>query len=67
MQKVQIGEARAIAERVQADAVVVFAFKDGRFAAASYGATKAKCGVAGRWLDAVVAGMNAGTVPPPDL
>ncbi len=64
---IRISDAKKIASETGAEAVVVFAFSEGRFAAASYGATKEKCAAAGRWLDRIVDEMGAGKAPAPDL
>lgn len=66
MQKIQITEARKIAERIGAEAVVVFAFSGDQFAGTSYGVTKAQCAIIGKWLDQIVAMLAAGTLPAPE-
>jgi hypothetical protein len=55
----RITEAKAIAERIGADAVVVLAFddEDGLVAGASYGKTKALCATIGEWMDAIIDGL----------
>lgn len=63
----KISDAKAIAERIGADAVAVIAFKDGQVHAASYGATKVKCQHTGVWLDKIVDGMVDGKMPVPYL
>jgi hypothetical protein len=54
----RITEAKAIAQRIGADAVVVLAFKGDTVAGASYGQTKAMCHNAGRWMDWLIDGME---------
>ena len=63
----KIGDAKAIAQRIGADAVVVLAFKDGAIHAASYGATKEKCSATGAWLDMIVDRLGDGTLRSPLL
>lgn len=65
MQKIQITEARKIAERIGADQVVVIAFGDNHFAVTSYGTTKALCAEAGKWIDQIAADLNSGVMAPP--
>lgn len=60
-----IKEAKAIAERIGADAIVVLAFKDDQVAGASYGQTKAQCSAAGKWLDWLIDGMADQLLPRP--
>lgn len=62
---VHISEARKIAERLKADAVVVLAFQGDHFALASYGATKAKCREAARFVDDLANDISSGVIPPP--
>jgi hypothetical protein len=59
MKPPHVTEAKAIAERIGADAVVVLAFNDGSVAGASYGRTKAKCAATGKWMDALIDEMGA--------
>jgi uncharacterized protein YbjQ (UPF0145 family) len=62
---VHISEAKKIAERLKADAVVVLAFQGEHFALASYGATKAKCAATARFVDDLAADITRGLIPPP--
>lgn len=65
MKKPQITEAQRIAERIGADSVVILAFGEDMVAGASYGATKAKCAITGRWMDKLIDTMAAGKMSPP--
>ncbi len=65
MQKIQITEARKIAERIGADQVVVIAFGQDAFAVTSYGTTKLLCAEAGKWIDMLVADLESGKMPTP--
>jgi uncharacterized protein YbjQ (UPF0145 family) len=67
MQKIQITEAKKIAERIGAEAVVIIAFNGDRLAMTSYGATKAKCAATGRWVDMVADDLASGRMAAPDL
>lgn len=65
MKKIQITEARKIAERIGAEQVVVIAFTADDFAITSYGVTKAKCAEAGRWVDRLCDDLSGGKLSPP--
>lgn len=65
--RVRITDAQRIAERVHADAVVVIAFTGEQFSMTSYGTTKQKCAIAGRWVDRVAADLESGALPAPVL
>lgn len=67
MQKIQITEAKRIAERIGAEAVVVLAFTGDEFAATSYGETKAKCSITAKWLDNLCDQLSTGALPAPPL
>ncbi len=67
MKKLRITEAKTIAERVGADAVVVLAFIDGMVAGASYGQTKAQCDVAGKWMAELIHDMEGGYLEAPEF
>jgi hypothetical protein len=67
MKSPRITEARAIGQRIGADAVVILAFKDGMVAGASYGHTKALCSEAGKWMDELIDEMGRGYVVVPDF
>lgn len=67
MQKVQITEAKRIAERIGAEAVVVIAFGGDDFAMTSYGETKAKCTATGKWVDLIANELSTGRIPAPIL
>jgi hypothetical protein len=67
MKKLHITEAKAISQRIGADAVVVLAFRDGVVSGASYGQTKAQCDVAGYWMGCLIDDMEAGYVVPPQF
>jgi hypothetical protein len=62
-----IQEAKAIAKRIGADAVVVLAFKGDVVSGASYGQTKAHCAIAGKWMGGLIDDMEAGYVLAPAL
>ena len=62
----KISWAQKVAERIDADAVVILAFNgDGAVAGASYGETKAICRVTGKWMDGLIDKMAAGELPSP--
>jgi hypothetical protein len=63
----RITEAKAIAERIGADAVVVLAFKGDTIAGASYGQTKAMCKKTGQWMDWLIDGMEDGLPRPGEI
>lgn len=65
MRKIPISEAKKIAEIAGADTVVVFTFTDERFSFVSYGATKAKCAAAAKWLDRIADDLKSGELPAP--
>lgn len=65
MQKIQIAEARKIAERIGAEAVVVLAFHGDNFAVTSYGETKAKCRATAKFVDDLAADLSRGLIVPP--
>jgi hypothetical protein len=67
MQKINIADAKMIAQRYGAEAVVIIAFDEGMFAATSYGATRAKCAVAGKWLDGLADKLTSGELPAPEF
>lgn len=67
MQKIQITEARKIADRIGAEAVVVIAFDGNSFAITSYGATKDKCARTAKWVDQLSADLEAGKLVAPAL
>jgi hypothetical protein len=67
MQKIQITEARRIAERIGAEAVVVLAFSGDNFAATSYGETKQKCAITAKWLDCLCDQLTTGKLAAPPL
>lgn len=62
-----ITDAKLIAERIKADAVVVIGFRDGEIHASSYGSTKQQCAVTGKWVDMIVRGLETGNIEAPDL
>ncbi len=57
MKKIHITEAKSIADRIGADAVVVLAFGEDVIAGTSYGQTKALCTAAGKWMDELIDGL----------
>lgn len=65
VQKVQITEAKKIAERTGAKQVVVIAFSGDDFAITSYGTTKALCASAGKWVDRIAGDLTTGSLMPP--
>jgi hypothetical protein len=65
MKKIAITEARRLAEQAGAHTVVVFAFTDDQFSAVSYGATKAKCADAAKWLDRIADDLKMGQMSAP--
>jgi uncharacterized protein YbjQ (UPF0145 family) len=67
MQKIQITEAKKIAERIGAEAVVVIAFSGEQLAMTSYGETKAKCAATGRWVDYLGKELETGRLSAPVL
>lgn len=67
MKRAGIADAKAIAQRVGADAVIVLAFVDGQVQGASYGTDRAKCQATGKVLDRIVDDMCAGKLPAPEL
>jgi hypothetical protein len=58
LKKIHITEAKAIAERIGADAVVVLAFNGDVVAGASYGRTKKLCDLAGKCMDILINVIN---------
>ena len=60
MKKIHITEAKKIADRIGADAVIVLAFSSDTVAGASYGQTKALCNTAGRRMHAMVEQLELG-------
>jgi hypothetical protein len=67
MKRIPIKWAESISDRIGAEAVVVLAFDGDQFAATSYGATKAKCAVVGRWIDDLGDRLSRGELPAPRL
>jgi hypothetical protein len=67
MRRIQIKWAEWISDRIGAEAVVVLAFDGDQFAATSYGATRAKCAAAGRWIDDLSDRLGSGELPAPRL
>lgn len=65
MNRIAITEARRLAEQAKAHTIVVFAFSDDQFSAVSYGATKAKCADAARWLDRIANDLKTGALAAP--
>lgn len=65
MNRIAIAEARRLADLAKADTIVVFAFTDDQFSAVSYGATKAKCADAAKWLDRIAADLKTGNMAAP--
>ena len=62
----RITEAKAIAERMGADSVVILAFydEDGIVSGASYGQTKAQCCAAAKWMERLIDEMDEGMPTP---
>ncbi len=67
MKRAGIADAKDIAKRIGADAVIVLAFVDGQVQGASYGEDRAKCQATSKVLDRIVDDMCAGKLPAPDL
>jgi hypothetical protein len=67
MKRIPIKLAEAVAYRIEAEAVVILAFDGDQFAATSYGATKAKCAVVGRWIDDLGGRLGSGELPAPNF
>lgn len=65
MKRIPISEAKKLAEIAGAHTVVVFAFTDDRFSSVSYGATRAKCDEAARWLDRIADDLKSGALEAP--
>lgn len=66
MKRVRITDAKRICESVDAKQVIVLAFDaDGRFAAASYGDTRAECARVAVTLDAIADRLQDGRLPNP--
>lgn len=67
MKRAEIADAKAIAKRLGADAVIVLAFVDGQVQGASYGTDRAKCQTISKVLDRIVDDMCAGKLPALEL
>ncbi len=65
MKKPTITTVRKTIEEHGARQGIVILFDGDRFAAASYGTTKAECGRVGKTLDAIADLLTAGKIPPP--
>jgi hypothetical protein len=63
----RVRDARDLCEQTGARAVLVIAFVDGKFGAASYGETKAECASVAKTLDEIVAWLQRGAIPAPEL
>ncbi len=62
-----VADAKKIAKRINADAVVVIAFIGDTAHGASYGANRKKCEATGEWLDHLLDDMGDGLTPRPQL
>lgn len=67
MKPVPIKYAEAIADRIGAQAVVILTFDGQVVAGTSYGATKAKCRITGKWMDNLIDAMSAGILDAPKV
>lgn len=67
MKPVPIKYAEAIADRLGAQAVVILTFDGATVRGTSYGVTKAKCRVTGKWMDKIIDAMAAGVLDAPKV
>jgi hypothetical protein len=65
MKPVSISTAKEIAKAVGAHGVAIFVFDGEHVGATSYGADKDKCALMGKWIDGIVDGIEASTIPEP--
>lgn len=66
MKRVPITDAKSIAQKCGADAVIVLAFGDGKYSATSYGRTKAICQAFGMVTDQIADEIERGTIQIPE-
>lgn len=67
MKPPKITDARKLCEALGARSVIVIAFEGNRYAAASYGETRAACASTGKTLDAIVGHMDQGFIAAPEV
>lgn len=65
MQKIQITEAKKIAERIGAEQVIMIAFSQDDFAITSYGVTQKLCHEAAKWAAQIADDLKYGAMMPP--
>lgn len=66
VKRIAISDAKSIAEKAGADAVIVLAFGDGKYSATSYGRTKAICKEFGVVVDQIADEIERGTIQIPE-
>lgn len=65
MKTPKITDARKLCEALGARSVIVIACEGSRYAAASYGETRAECASTGKTLDAIADALNEALIPTP--